>query len=55
MTVQELIGKLKNMPCDNKVIIEVLARGPNHDNCVSAVADEVYETPDNETVIQGVE
>lgn len=55
MTVQELIDKLKNMPSDNEVIIEVLTNGPNHDNCVNAVADEIYETPDDKTVIQGVE
>ena len=58
MTVKDLIEKLKTMPQEATVEIEILTpfnfRGSNTES-VDASADEVYKGVQNNVVIQGMD
>ena len=54
MTVKELIAKLKEMPQDAKVDLEIITPYGTHGSA-NADLEEVYEGVNNNVVIQGYE
>lgn len=51
MTVKQLIAKLKDMPQDAEVIIELLTI---NSSLSEGKIDEVYETTDGQVNLQGI-
>lgn len=55
MTVKDLIEKLKTMPQEATVEIEILTPYGSSTESVDAEVDEVYEGTQNNVVIQGID
>lgn len=56
MTVKQLITKLKDMPQDAEINLEIIGFHGMEHNCSADSADiEVYESADNRVCVQAVE
>lgn len=54
MTVKELINKLKEMPEDVEVEMEILVANSGYTSVETGKVDEVFEASDNTIVLQSI-
>lgn len=54
MTVKELINKLKEMPKDAEIEMEILIANSDYVSVETGKIDEVFETSNNTVVLQSI-